>query len=192
VAALAAARRAGLDLVSVNPASVQGPGRAGGTGRILIAYLNGRLKAFVDTDISLVDIADTVEGHLLAAERGAPGERYVLCGGTLTSKEVLALVSDMTGVTDTPRLLPGALAMAAATAVEVTARARGRTPPVCREMLRTLMHGHRYDGSRAEHDLGLRYVPVRETFRRTIEWALAEGLVTRRLPGWPAVESNRS
>jgi dihydroflavonol-4-reductase len=59
-------------------------------------------------------------------------------------------------------------------------------------MLRTLMHGHRYDGSRAEHDLGLRYVPVRETFRRTIEWALAEGLVTRRLPGWPAVESNRS
>ena len=58
---------------SVNPSSVQGPGRAGGTGRILIAYLNGRLKAFVDTRISLVDIGDCVEGHLLAAERGAAG-----------------------------------------------------------------------------------------------------------------------
>ena len=72
-AALAAARRTGRRLVCVNPASVQGPGRAGGTGRILLAYLNGRLKAFVDTHISLVDIDDTVEGHLLAAERGQPG-----------------------------------------------------------------------------------------------------------------------
>ena len=70
--------------ISVNPSSVQGPGRAGGTGKILIAYLNGRLRAFVDTDISLVDIRDCTEGHLLAAERGRPGERYVLSGATLT------------------------------------------------------------------------------------------------------------
>ena len=97
VAALAAARRAGIDLVSVNPSSVQGPGRAGGTGRILIAYLNGRLKAFVDTNLSLVDIRDCVEGHLLAAERGVPGERYVLSGATLTSLEALEIVSGLTG-----------------------------------------------------------------------------------------------
>jgi dihydroflavonol-4-reductase len=185
-AALAAARRAGVELVSVNPASVQGPGRAGGTGRILLAYLNGRLKAFVDTHISLVDIADTVEGHLLAAERGRPGERYVLSGATLTSREALEVVSALTGITDTPRLLPSSVAMTAAAAVEAGARVRGRTPPLCREMVRTLLHGHRYDGSRAERDLGLHYTPVRETFRRTIEWALAEGLVKRRLPAWPA------
>ena len=65
-------------LVAVNPSSVQGPGRAGGTGRILIAYLNGRLRAFVDTTISLVDIDDCAEAHVLAAERGAAGERYVI------------------------------------------------------------------------------------------------------------------
>ncbi len=70
LAAFAAARRAGVELVSVNPSSVQGPGRAGGTGRIMIAYLNGRLRAFVDTQISIVDIADCVEAHVLAAERG--------------------------------------------------------------------------------------------------------------------------
>ena len=63
-------------------------------------------------------------------------------------------------------------------------RARGRTPPVCREMVRTLLHGHRYDGSRATRELGLAYTPARETFRRTIAWALDAGLVTRRLPGW--------
>ena len=61
------------------------PGRAGGTGRILIAYLNGKLKAFVDTRISLVDIDDTIEAHVLAAERGKPGERYLISGATITS-----------------------------------------------------------------------------------------------------------
>ena len=64
----------------VNPSSVQGPGRAGGTGRFLLAFLDGRLKVFVQTNVSLVDIADCVEGHLLAAERGQPGERYLLNG----------------------------------------------------------------------------------------------------------------
>ena len=66
------AQRSGIEIVAVNPSSVQGPGRARGTGRILIAYLNGKLKVFVDTRISIVDIDDCVEGHLLAAERGQP------------------------------------------------------------------------------------------------------------------------
>jgi dihydroflavonol-4-reductase len=48
--------------------------------------------------------------------------------------------------------------------------------------VRTVLHGHRYDGSRATRELGLTYTPVAETFRRTIEWAVAEGLVTRSLP----------
>ena len=71
-----------------------------------IAYLNGRLKAFVETRISLVDIGDCVEGHLLAAERGQPGERYVLNSATLTSQEALEIVSGMTGVTESVRFLP--------------------------------------------------------------------------------------
>ncbi len=56
-------------------------------------------------------------------------------------------------------------------------RARGKHPPVCREMVRTLLHGHRYDGSRAERELGLVYTPARETLRRTVDWARAEGLL---------------
>ena len=53
----------------------------------------------------------------------------------------------------------------------------GRRPPVCREMVRTLLHGHRYDGSRAERELGLRYTEPRETIRKTVAWARAEGLI---------------
>jgi dihydroflavonol-4-reductase len=163
--------------VSVNPASVQGPGRSGGTGRIMIAYLNGRLPAFVDTTISLVDIDDCVAAHLLAAERGQPGERYVVAGACLSSHEALALVTELSGVRHRVRLLPPAVARAAGGAVEAVFRLRGKSPPVCREMVDTLLHGHRYDGSRATRDLGLEYTPVADTFRRTIEWARAAGLV---------------
>jgi dihydroflavonol-4-reductase len=181
-AAFAAARRLGVELVAVNPSSVQGPGRSSGNGKLIIAYLNGRLRVFVDTYVSVVDIADTVEGHVLAAEHGRSGERYVLNGATIPSPEALGIVSELSGISDPVRMVPPALARAAAAIAEGVARARGRTSSVCRARVRTILHGHRYDGSRATRELGLEYTPVAETFRRTIEWAVAEGLVTRPLP----------
>ena len=77
-------------------------------------------------------------------------------------------------------MVPPALARAAATVSEGVARARGKTSSLCRARVRTILHGHRYDGSLATRELGLSYTPVAETFRRTIGWAVAEGLVTRR------------
>ena len=192
VAALAAGERESVEVVAVNPSSVQGPGRAGGTGRIMIAYLNGRLRAFVHTNISIVDIRDCVQGHLLAAERGQPGRRYVLNGVTLESSEALEIVSGMTGVKEEPRFLPPALAQAAAAAVESGFKLARKHPPVCRAMVRTMLHGHRYDGSRASRELGLTYTPVRDTFARTIEWALTEGLVKRPLPEFSADAAGRT
>ena len=176
-AALAAAREVGQDLVLVNPSSVQGPGRAGGTGRFFLAFLDGRLKVFVPTVVSLVDIDDCVEGHLLACERGVAGERYLLNGMTLPIEQALALAADVAGVQRRPRMLPRGVATVAAAAVERAFKLAGRRPPVCREMVRTLLHGHRYDGSRAERELGLRYTDPRETIRKTVDWARAEGLI---------------
>ena len=70
-AAMRAAREIGQDVVYVNPSSVQGPGRAGGTGKFFLAFVDGRLKVFVDTYVSLVDIQDCSAGHLLAGARSA-------------------------------------------------------------------------------------------------------------------------
>jgi dihydroflavonol-4-reductase len=176
-AAMDAATAIGQDVVYVNPSSVQGPGRAGGTGRFLIAFLDGRLKVFVDTYVSLVDIQDCVAGHVLAGERGEPGERYLLNGIRLPVVDLLELAADVAGVTRAPRLAPRRLATVGGAAAELVFRVRGKHPPVCREMVRTLLHGHRYDGSRAERELGLVYTPARETLRRTVEWARAEGLL---------------
>jgi dihydroflavonol-4-reductase len=176
-AALAASREVGQDLVLVNPSSVQGPGRAGGTGRILLAFLDGRLRVFVPTCVSLVDIDDCITGHLLAAERGVAGERYLVNGMTLEITHALALASEVAGVQRKPRLLPAWVATAAAAVVERGFKLAGRRPPVCREMVRTLLHGHRYDGSRAERELGLGYTDPRETIRKTVDWARAEGYI---------------
>jgi dihydroflavonol-4-reductase len=176
-AAVAAARETGQDLVLVNPSSVQGPGRAGGTARFFLAFLDGRLKVFVPTTISLVDIDDCVTGHLLAGERGVAGERYLLNGMTLPIERALGLAAEVAGVERRPRLVPRRAATVAAALVERGFRLAGRRPPVCREMVRTLLHGHRYDGSRAERELGLRYTDPRETIRKTVEWARTEGLI---------------
>jgi dihydroflavonol-4-reductase len=174
--AFATAASRGLALVSVNPSSVQGPGRTRGTAKILIDALNGRLGAVVDTRMSLVDVHDCAEGHLLAEERGEPGQRYILSGVTLTVTEALALLGRITGTEPRPRVLPGRLAMAAAAGAEAFARIRRRRPPVCREMVRTMLHGHAYDGSRATRELGLVYTPLEESLRRTVDWYVSEGL----------------
>jgi dihydroflavonol-4-reductase len=173
-----AGRGAGVEVVCVNPSSVQGPGRSGGTARFLLAYLDGRLKVFVPTNVSLVDIADCAEGHVLAAERGVAGERYLLNSIALSITEALALAGDVAGVHGRPRLVPRQVAVAGAWVVEHGSRLARRKPPVCREMVRTLLHGHIYDGSRAERELGLHYTEPRETLRKTVDWARAEGLLS--------------
>jgi dihydroflavonol-4-reductase len=150
---------------------------------MLLAQLDGRLKLFVDTRFSVVDIDDCIRGHLLAAERGAPGERYILCGATLTSEEALSLLERLSGHTERPRFVPAGIAPPLAGAVELVFRALRREPPVCRAMARTLLHGHAYDGSRAARDLGLQYTPVEDTLRRTAAWAREAGLLRRPLGG---------
>jgi dihydroflavonol-4-reductase len=176
-AVMTAAHARGIEVVSVNPASVQGPGRATGTARLLLDYLNGRLKVVVDSTISLIDIADCTEGHVRAEARGKPGERYVLSGATISVLDGIRLLERLTGIERKVRSLPPAFALAAATAVETSARLRRRKASVCRELVRTALHGHAYDGSRAARELGLVYTPVEETLRRTIDWFRAEGLV---------------
>ena len=123
-----------------------------------------------------------MEGHLLAAARGRDGKRYVLNGATIRSREALAIVSELSGIRDPVHMLPPSLARWGAALAEVAARSRGRTSSMCRARVRTILHGHRYDGSRATRELGLSYTPVADTFGRTIDWAVAEGLVTRPLP----------
>jgi dihydroflavonol-4-reductase len=177
-AVLAAAEETGADVVCVNPASVQGPGRATGSTRLLLDYLNGRLKAVVDSTLSLVDVDDCTTGHLLAAARGKPAERYVLSGATLTVREGLDLLSRISGIDQPMRTVPPCLALAVGAVGEAVGWVRRDPPRICRELARTLTHGHAYDGTKATRELGLVYTPIEETFRRTIAWWQEQGLLS--------------
>jgi dihydroflavonol-4-reductase len=168
---------AGLEVVVVCPSSVQGPGRATGTGKLILDVLRGKLPFLVDTTVSVVDIDDCAEGHLLAAEVGEPGRRYLLNGVSLRIDEAVDLITEVTGIDVARRHLPGSVVSALAWLVDGGARLVGRGSPLCPEMARVLRHGHRYDGSRASRELGLSYRPIEDTIRRTVEWFRSEGLL---------------
>jgi dihydroflavonol-4-reductase len=166
-----------VPLVSVNPSSVQGPGRATGSARLLLEVVNGRLPVLVDTTISLVDIEDCARGHVLAETRGTPGERYLLSGASLTTREAVDVLDRIWGLPRRVRFAPGWVATLGGEIAWMGARALRRDATLCPEAVRTLLHGHRYDGSRAARELGLRYTPVETTLRRTLEWCEERGLV---------------
>jgi len=177
VAAMREAVRHEVEVVCVNPASVQGPGRTGGTARLILDYANGKLRTLVRSRFSLVDADDCSEGHLLAEARGVAGRRYLLAGVTVTTEEAVATLARVTGIERRALNLPRPLALAAGDVVATAARVRGRRPRLCREMVATLLHGHAYDGSRAARELGLEYRSFDAMVRRTLAWYVDQGMV---------------
>ncbi len=166
-----------VEVVVVNPSSVQGPGRASGTGKILLDLIAGRLATVVDTRISIVDIDDCARGHILAGSHGKPGRRYILNSFSMTIQEAVGLLAS---VVDRPlkvKYLPAPVALVGGTLIGGMYRMIGRQAPVCREMIRTLIHGHVYDGSRAARELGMSYTSPTDTLIRLISWARAESLI---------------
>lgn len=184
LAVLKTAAKLDVDVVVVNPSSVQGPGRTTGSARLFLEYLNGRRRTMVDTVISIVDVDDCAEGHVLAERAGRSGERYVLNGASVPVAEALALLDDITGLTTKPRFLPSWVAFPGGALVGRVAGFRGRDGPLCSELVRTLLHGHRYDGSRATRVLGLEYRPLSHTLQRTVDWYVEYGFVRRPLPAY--------
>jgi len=177
VLAFSEGSRLGIEVVSVNPSSVQGPGRTHGSARIFIGYLQGRLRWAVRTRLPLVYIDDAAAAHALAATRGRPGERYLISGWHPTVEEAIELLAEVGGVDNRVRYLPWWMLTAGAAAVETLWRLVGRVPPYCRAMAREVRHGHQFDGSKAERDLGLVYTPPETWLAETVGWYRAEGVV---------------
>lgn len=166
----------GLPVVCVNPSSVQGPGRTEGTARLFLELVNRRRPVVVDTWLSVVDVDDCAAGHLLAETGGTPGERYLLNAISLTTRDAVELLRSVCGRPVHTLKLPPIVIRSAGRAAGAVARLTRGEPSMCPEVTRTLLHGHRYDGSRAERELGLRYRPADDTVRRTLAWYRDQGL----------------
>lgn len=167
----------GVNVVALNPASVQGPGRLTGTGRLFLAYLKGKLRFLPETRASIVDVGDCARAHLAAAEYGQKGARYILAGTTLTTSELVGALAVASGVEREIRNLPSWAAHAGGTVAGSLYGLLRRQAPVCPEMVRTILFGHAYDGSRAARELGFTYTPIGDTLSRMVEWYRAHGMV---------------
>lgn len=121
------AASSGMPVVIVNPTAPVGPWdwKPTPTGRIILDFLKGKMPAYVDTGLNVAPVEDIAAGHLLAAERGRAGQRYILGGRNMTLKQILDALSAITG-RPAPRVrLPHAIALAAGYADQLFSRLAG-------------------------------------------------------------------
>lgn len=169
----AAAR--GLEAYVVNPSAPIGPGdhRPTPTGRLVAEAIAGRIPAYVDTGLNLVDVRDVAAGHLLALERGVPGRRYILghAHGNLTLLQVLGMVHREGGAQPPARRIPHFLAIAAAAADELLeGRLLGREPRAPLDGALLARKRMFFSPQRAVRELGLPQSDLRSAMRDAIAW----------------------
>lgn len=169
--------RRGLPVVIVNPSTPVGEGdaRPTPTGRIIVDFLSGRMPAYVDARLNLIDVRDVAVGHLLAATRGQPGERYILGHRNMTLQELLAALAQASGRA-TPRVrLPHWVPMTLATLEAPLAWATGREPRISIEAVRMSRRNMSFDASKAVRDLGLPQSPIEDALARAVAWYREHG-----------------
>ena len=176
---------AGLAVVIVNPSTPvgEGDGKPTPSGQMIVDFLNRRMPAYVDTGLNLIDVRDVARGHLLAAERGVPGRRYILGCRNLTLIEILEMLAAITGLR-APRLrLPHLVPLAAAAVDEGWSRLVGRRPRLSLEAVRLARHRMFFDSRRAVAELGLPQSPVEDALGRAVAWYREHGYAPQRAGG---------
>jgi dihydroflavonol-4-reductase len=176
------AAEAGLPVVIVNPTTPVGPGdwKPTPTGKIVVDFLNGRMPGYVDTGLNFVPVEDCAAGHLLAADRGRIGERYILGGRNLTLKEVLDMLASISGLRAPRWKFPHALAYVAACVGAAVSAATGREPQIPLEGVRMARHKMFVDASKAARELDFSPGPIEGAFERAVRWYETCGYVAAR------------
>ncbi len=167
----------GLPVVIVNPSTPVGPRdiKPTPTGRMIVEAAAGRMPAFVDTGLNLVHVADVAAGHLLAYERGAVGERYILGGDNMTLREILRDIAAITGRRPPRVRLPHGLVVPIAYVAEAWARLGGGEPFVTVDGIRMARKLMFFSSQKARDALGFRPRPAAEALRDAVEWYRLNG-----------------
>jgi dihydroflavonol-4-reductase len=159
----------GLPLVCVNPTIVYGRGDVhGGSTGLVRRFLLGRIPVYTDGAINVVDIDDVARGHLLADEKGEPGERYILGNRNYTWDRLFADLARVSGFEAPPLKLPAPLALRLAELIE---RGPGRAPVTALEV-RSASQWWTYRNNKAKRELGWTTSPHEDTIEATIQWYL--------------------
>jgi dihydroflavonol-4-reductase len=167
----------GAPVVIVNPSAPIGPWdvKPTPTGQMIVDFLAGRMFASVDTGLNLVHVRDVARGHVQAAERGRPGEKYILGHENVPLLDLLRRLAALTGLPG-PRLrIPYAVAWLAAAGMEGVARLTGRPPRVALTAVRMARKRMYFSSAKAERTLGYRARPAEAALGDAIAWYRARG-----------------
>ncbi len=171
--------RAGAPVVIVNPSAPVGPWdvKPTPTGRMIVDFLQGRMFGSLDTGLNVVHVRDVARGHLLAAERGRDGEKYVLGHVNLGLTEIFALLAGITG-RPAPRLrVPYAVAWLAAAGMEGAARLTRRPPRVPLTAVRMARKRMFFSPAKAVRELGLPQTDAGQALADAVAWFTGHGYV---------------
>jgi dihydroflavonol-4-reductase len=172
----------GLPVVIVNPSTPVGEMdiKPTPTGKIIVDFLRGKMFGFVDTGMNLIDVKDCAEGHILAAEKGQPGEKYILGNRNLTLKEIFDALSKITGIKSPTLSVPHWFAESYARVENFwSINLAGREPFAPLESVKMSRHKMWFDSSKAVGELGLPQHPIEEALQRAVAWFKANGYVER-------------
>ena len=174
-------RQRGFPVVIVNPSAPIGPGdvKPTPTGRIIVDFLNRRLPAFLDTGLNWVHVRDVAVGHLLAAEKGQPGQRYILghAQGNWTLQQTLATLSKIADLPAPRFRLPYWLALGVAQFSEGIAFLTGQAPQATLAGVRMARHKMWYHPGKAIQELGLPQTAPEQAFTEAVAWFRTNGYV---------------
>jgi dihydroflavonol-4-reductase len=168
----------GLPVVIVNPAAPVGVGdhKPTQTGRMIVDFLNGRMPAYVDTGLTIVDVDDVANGHLLAMDKGKIGERYILGGENLSLKQVLDILSEVSGRPEVRARIPQAVALAwAYIDTGLTRLYPKHIPAATPDAVRVSTKKEYFSSTKARRELGYTFIPAREALRKAVEWYRTNG-----------------
>ncbi|MGI6620148.1 MAG: SDR family oxidoreductase [Bacillota bacterium] len=169
----------GLDAAIVMPTGVIGPYdfRPSATGQMLLDYAAGKIPVRIDGGYDFVDVRDVAQGHILVAEKGRTGERYILSGEWISVDEILQEVSKATRAPFPRWKIPAAVASAAAYLVTSYCMLTGAKLLINRDTVSTLRGNSLISSEKARRELGYTSRPIRETIRDTLEWFRGRGLL---------------
>ena len=162
----------GLPVVIVNPTAPVGEAdvKPTPTGKIILDFLLGRMPAYIDTGVNVVDVRAVAEGHLLAAERGRVGERYILGDRNMTLREILETLARLTG-RPAPRFrIPYAVAYGFAVFDTFLSRRTGRPPTAPLDAVKMARYKMFVTSAKAERELGYRPGSAEEALERAVRW----------------------
>jgi len=167
----------GAPIVTVNPSAPVGPFdiKPTPTGQMVVDFLRGKMVASVDTGLNIVHVRDVARGHILAAERGRVGERYILGTENLSLLDIFRRLARITGIRAPRFRVPYALAWLAAVGMEGAARVTRRPPQVPLTAVRMARKRMFFTAAKAIRELGLPQTPVDVALYDAVEWFVAHG-----------------